>query len=146
VRTPRAAPALLLAALLLVAASGPAAALAAFAVTRVELVFPNGRGEVTVPLRYPQLRAFGMLRFSAVGVVRATWKVDGRILGPVVEPTVFNEDLIVATPELPTFEPGLHKVTLEFTDPKPAFKVPTITYFVTAEDYEDFKRRMEKLK
>ena len=142
----RAVPTALLATLLLVAAAGPASALAAFAVTRVELVFPNGRGEVTVPLRYPQLRAFGMLRFTGVGVVRATWKVDGRILGPVVEPTLFNEDLIVATPELPTFEPGLHKVTLELTDPKPAFKVPTITYFVTAEDYEDFKRRMEKLK
>ena len=116
----------------------------AFALTRIELVFPNGRGEITVPLRYPQLRTFGMLRFSGSGIVQAMWKVDGRIVAPVVEPSLFHEDLIVATPELPTFEPGLHRVTLDVNDPKPAFKRPTITYFVTAEDYEDFKKRTEK--
>ena len=35
----------------------PAPAQPEFALTRVELVFQNGRGDITVPLRYPDLRA-----------------------------------------------------------------------------------------
>jgi hypothetical protein len=118
----------------------------AFALTRLELVFANGRGEITVPLRYPQFHAFGMLRFTGTGVLQGTWKVDGRILGQVTEPTLFNEDLIITTPVLPTFEPGLHRVTLEVRRPAPTFRLPTITYFVTAEDYEDFRKRMEQMR
>lgn len=126
-----------------------AAAQPAFALTRLELVFQNGRGDITVPLRYPELRAYATLQFTGSGILHATWKVDGRVLGTVVEPTVFGEMLIFATPRgaspfLPTFEPGLHRVTLEVVEPRPAFRVPEITYFVTAEEYEDFKKRMEK--
>jgi hypothetical protein len=129
-----------------VVAGGPriASTQATFTVTRIELTFANGQGDITVPLRYPEFRAFGLLRFVGLGVLRAEWKVDGRLLGAAVEPTVVGEDLILTTPVLPTFEPGLHRLTLEVTDPKPGFKIPTITYFVTAEDYEDFKKRTEK--
>lgn len=121
----------------------------AFALTRVELVFQSGRGDITVPLRYPDLRVYATLHFAGSGVLRAQWRVDGRILGAVVEPVVFGEMLIFATPKgaspfLPTFEPGLHRVTLEVTEPRPAFKLPEITYFVTAEEWDDFKMRMEK--
>ncbi len=120
-----------------------AATQTAFTVTRIELVFINGRGDITVPLRYPELRGFGLLRFAGLGVLHGTWKVDGQLIASVVEPTVFGVDLIVATPDLPTFEPGLHRVTFEVIEPKPAFKIPTITYFVTAEDYQEFKKRTE---
>jgi hypothetical protein len=120
-----------------------AAPQAPFTATRIELVFPNGRGEITVPLRYPDLRAFGLLRFSGLGVAQGTWKVDGRIIGPLAEPTVYGEDLIVASPPLPTFEPGQHRLTLDLARPQPTFKIPEITYFVTGEDYETFRRRME---
>jgi hypothetical protein len=125
----------------------PAVAQSALALTRVELLFQNGRGDITIPLRYPDLRAYAILRFDGSGILQATWKVDGRILSTVAEPTVFGEMLILATPRtppLPTFEPGLHRVALEITAPKPAFKIPEITYFVTAEEYEEFKKRMEK--
>jgi hypothetical protein len=144
--TSRPRPRLLLAALLLVAAMAwmpPADAQAPFTVTRVELVFPNGRGEITVPLRYPDLRAFGLLRFSGIGVVQGNWKVDGRIMGPVAEPTVYGEDLILSSPSLPTFEAGQHRLTLELTNPRPTFKIPDLTYFVTNEDFETFRKRME---
>ena len=125
----------------------PAVAQPAFALTRVELTFQNGRGDITVPLRYPDLRVYAVLLFSGTGTLRATWKVDGRALANVVEPVVFGEVLMFATPRIPplaTFEPGLHRVRLEVIEPRLAFKVPEITYFVTAEDYEDFKKRMEK--
>ncbi len=116
---------------------------APFTVTRVELVYPNGRGEITVPHRYPDLRAFGLLRFSGLGVAQGTWKVDGRIIGPIAEPTAYGEDLILASPPLPTFEAGQHRVTLDLTNPPPAFRIPQITYFVTNEDMETFRKRTE---
>jgi len=126
----------------------PATARPSFALARIELVFQNGRGDITVPLRYPDLRVYATLQFTGAGILRATWKVDGRILATVAEPVVFGEILMFAIPRtvpLPTFEPGLHRVALEVVQPRPAFKLPEITYFVTAEDYEDFKKRMEKL-
>jgi hypothetical protein len=121
----------------------PASAQQPFTVTRVELVFANGRGEITVPLRYPDVRVFGLLRFSGIGVAQGSWKVDGRIVAPIAEPTVFGEDLIVATPALPALEAGQHRVTLELTHPQPTFKIPEVSYFVTNEDYEAFRKRME---
>ncbi|HEV8585696.1 MAG TPA: hypothetical protein VGT02_12065 [Methylomirabilota bacterium] len=131
--------------LVLVALAGPdrVGAQAPFTVTRVELVFPNGRGEITVPLRYPDLRAFGLLRFSGIGVAQGTWKVDGRIIGPIAEPTAYGEDLIISSPSLPTFEAGQHRVTLDLTNPHPTFRIPEVTYFVTNEDLETFRKRME---
>ncbi len=117
------------------------AAQAKFGLARIELVFINSRGDITVPLRYPNLRAYAMLRFSGIGLLRATWKVDDRLVGSVVEPTVFGDSRIVASPELSTVEPGLHRVTLDVVDPRSAFRIPEITYFVTAEEYEEFKRR-----
>lgn len=122
-----------------------AAAHSAFALSRVELMFQNGRGDITIPLRYPDLRVYAILRFTGTGILRATWKVDGRIVATVLEPVLFGEVLMFVmprTPPLPTFEPGLHRVTLDVAEPRPAFKLPEITYFVTAEDYEDFKKRM----
>jgi hypothetical protein len=113
----------------------------AFALTRAELVFVNRRPDITVPLRYPNLRAYAMLRFTGVGILRATWKVDGRMLGTVVHPTMFGEDAILVSPELPTVEPGQHRVTLDVDAPRPAFKMPEITYFVTAEDYEEWRKK-----
>ena len=124
--------------------SAPAGAQPAFALTRVELMFHNGRGDITVPLRYPDLRAYALLHFSGSGVFRATWKVDGLVLSSVAEPTVFGEMLILSTPRtpsLPTVEPGLHRVALEVLAPQVGFKIPEITYFVTGEEYEEFRKR-----
>jgi hypothetical protein len=118
-----------------------ARAQAKFGVVRVELVFVNRRADITVPLRYPHLRAYAMVRFSGNGVLRATWKIDDRLVGTVVEPTILGDGRIIASPELSTVEPGLHRVTLDIADPRPAFRIPEITYFVTAEDYEEFKKK-----
>lgn len=130
----------------LAAALGASHAVAqlAFALNRIELIFPNGRGDITIPLRYPEFRAYALLQFTGNGFVQGNWKVDGRIIGPIAEPVVFGEMLILASPVLPTFEQGLRRLTLEVTEPKPAFKIPVITYFVTGEEYEEFKKRMER--
>jgi len=116
-----------------------------FTLTRVELVFQNGWGDIVVPRRYPHLRVYATLNFSGTGILRATWKVDGRPIGLIAEPVVFGERLVFAsgpTVILPTTDPGQHRLMLEIEHPKPAFRVPTITYFVTAEEYEDFQKRM----
>lgn len=120
------------------------AASPAFALRRIELVFQNGRTDIVVPRRFPNLRVYATLNFSGTGILRATWKVDGRPIGLIAEPVVFGERLVFAsgpTVILPTTDPGQHTVTLEIDHPKPALRLRRITYFVTAEEYEDFQRR-----
>jgi hypothetical protein len=129
--------ALLVAALL---TSAVAALAQGFALTRVELVFVNRRGDITVPHRFPSLHAYAMMRSTGAGVIQGTWRVDGRIVAAIAHPTVFGEDAILVSPELLTAEPGQHRVTVDVTNPRPAFRIPEITYFVTAQDYEEWKK------
>jgi hypothetical protein len=85
-----------------------------------------------------------MLRTTGVGVIQATWKVDGRVVGAVAHPTLVGEDAILVSPELPTVEPGQRRVALDVTSPRPAFPMPEISYFVTAQDDEEWKKRSER--
>lgn len=120
------------------------AAFPSFALRRIELVFQNGRTDIVVPRRYPNLRVYATLNFSGTGILRATWKVDGRPIGLIAEPVVFGERLVFAsgpTVILPTSDPGQHTLMLDIEHPKPALRLPRITYFVTAEEYEDFQKR-----
>ena len=115
-----------------------------FALRRIELVFQNGRTDIVVPRGFPNLRVYATLNFSGTGSLRATWKVDGRPIGLIAEPVVFGQTLMFANGPnviLPTTDPGQHTVTLEIENPKSAFQLPRITYFVTAEEYEDFQKR-----
>ncbi len=101
-------------------------------VDRVELNFQNDRGEITVSVN-EKLKAYAVIRFSGNGLFRAFWVVDGRVVEEVTLTLAFGNTLTLWTrPEtvLPTFEPGPHTLTLKIEQPKPAFKVPAIRYFV----------------
>ncbi len=125
------------------AASTPAPQ--AFAVVQIELVFQNGRGDITVPRNYPGLRVHGRIRFRGAGVFDAFWVVDGRILAQITDHVMFGDVMWIATPWpsppgarhpfLPTFEPGPHTVTLQVRSPQVETRIPAITYFVTADEF-----------
>ncbi len=103
--------------------------------SRVELSFAGGLGEATVS-QGEQLAATALLRFDGNGQFRATWVVDGRVLGAVSFPVTFGSTVRLRTGAavvLPTFEPGPHRVTLRVIEPALAFAVPSISYFVTGE-------------
>ncbi len=129
----------------LFAAAGPASTWAAhapegpsFALTRLELLFQNGRPDITVPKNFPGLRVYARASFEGTGLFDALWVVDGRILAQVTEPVLFGDVLLFATPRqptLPTFEPGIHRVTLQVRTPMTAGRIPSITYFVTADEF-----------
>lgn len=100
---------------------------------RVDLHFENGRGDITVPKDFPGLKAFADIDFSGSGVLRATWEVDGRVLGLVRQTLTFGGRVVIPSPDLPpfpTFEPGLHSVTFRVDPSIPTPEIPTILYFV----------------
>jgi hypothetical protein len=101
-------------------------------VKRVELLFPNNRGDITVPIN-SKLSVKAIVQFNGNGLFRATWEVDGRVLENVAINVSYGDTLeLVAkkTTVLPTFEPGPHRVTLKIEQPKTSFVVPTVNYFV----------------
>ncbi len=106
------------------------------AVRRVEIVFPNGRGEIMVP-RSAALRAEAVIRFNGNGPFRAVWVVDGRPVEIVAQMIAFGDTLTLGTSPatvLPTFEPGPHTVTLRIEQPAPPFPVPVVSYIVTGDE------------
>lgn len=119
------------------AASGPSEQ---FALTHLELLFQNGRPDITVPKNFPGLRVYARATFQGSGLFDALWVVDGRIIGVVTEAVMFGETLLFATPRqppVPTYEPGIHRVTIQVRTPQVAGRIPTITYFVTADEFVD---------
>ncbi|HFC98326.1 MAG TPA: hypothetical protein ENJ40_07715 [Thermosulfurimonas dismutans] len=112
-------------------------ALAGFQIKRLELYFPNGRGEITVPRHHRGLRAYARVRYTGSGPLRAYWEVDGRLLSYVQRELVYAGEVVFETPPippLPTFDPGTHVVRFVIEDPRPAFELPSIVYFVTARE------------
>jgi hypothetical protein len=110
-----------------------------FAVTQIAMAFDNGRPDVTVPRNYPDLRASAFVDFQGTGLFQALWVVDDRILGAVTEQVLPDQSLQLASPAqpfLPTFEPGRHTVTLQVRTPQSLVRIPVLTYFVTADEYQ----------
>lgn len=106
-----------------------------FSLRRVELKFENDRGEITVPKDFEKLKAFAFVEFNGSGLLEAVWEVDGRTLAIIREFLTFGSLVTLATPDippLPTFEPGVHRVSFRITNPPATFEIPSIAYFVTA--------------
>ncbi len=102
-------------------------------IERLELVFDNGFGSITVP-QHSHLTATATLRFSGTGLLRGTWRVDGRPIEEVSLVVTHGATLrlpLAPTTVLPTFEPGRHDLTLVIVEPHPDFDLPTIHYMVT---------------
>ncbi|MBI5018199.1 MAG: hypothetical protein HZB55_22265 [Deltaproteobacteria bacterium] len=103
-------------------------------VLRVELTFDNLLPRATVPLN-GRLRARADIRYSGNGALTGRWLVDGRPLQTFNRTLTFGSNLVLETadlPPLPTFEPGYHDLTLQFSAPAVAFPPPVIRYFVEA--------------
>lgn len=102
------------------------------ALRRIELQFPNQRGEITVPL-HSRLAARATIQFDGNGLFRAAWVVDGRVIETVSLTVTFGDTLTMDTAPstvLPTLEPGPHDLTLRIEQPLPSFTVPVIRYWV----------------
>jgi len=102
-------------------------------IERLELIFDNGFGSITVP-QHSHLTATATLRFRGNGLLRGTWRVDGRPIEEVSLVVTHGATLrlpLAPTTQLPTFEPGRHALTLSILQPHPTFDLPTIHYMVT---------------
>ncbi len=101
-------------------------------ISRIEITFPNRRGDITVPIR-TELTAQATIRFHGNGLFRAVWRVDGRDLERV-NLTITHGDTLhlpMARTALPTFEPGRHRVSLSILAPANAPPGPEVWYLVT---------------
>ncbi|MBI5069189.1 MAG: hypothetical protein HZB56_13215 [Deltaproteobacteria bacterium] len=103
-------------------------------VERVELLFPNGRGEIAVR-RNAGLTARALIRFRGSGPLLARWAVDGMPVEQVSLLATFGDTLTLDTSTaLPTFEPGRHRLALELLQPIARVSLRSISYVVTAEE------------
>jgi len=109
------------------------------ALRRIELQFPNQRGEITVAL-HSHLTARASVQFNGNGLFRADWVVDGRVVEAISFMVTFGDTLTIDTAPttvLPTLEPGPHELTLRIEQPIPSFSVPVIRYWVMTSEDED---------
>jgi hypothetical protein len=109
-----------------------------FSVRRLSLYFGNGRAETTVMKNTTDLKAYADIRYSGTGLLQGYWEVDGRLLAYVSRPLSADQQITLATPEipaLPTFEAGTHTVRFVVTKPQTDqnLPLPTLVYFVTTD-------------
>lgn len=99
---------------------------------------PDSGERITVPRNTKGLRAAAIVTYNGQGLLRGRWTVDGQILGFVTKQLLpgMREAIIAspAVPAFPTYATGLHTVRFEILDPVPAFDLPSLLYFVTAEE------------
>jgi hypothetical protein len=112
---------------------------AEFDIKRIELYFENRRAETTVERNYPHLKAFADIRFVGSGLLQGYWEVDGRVLSYINQPLTYGASVTLQTPEipsLPTFDTGSHIVRFIITNPITDIPLPSMLYFVTAEEFK----------
>jgi hypothetical protein len=99
---------------------------------------PHSGERITVPRNTKGLRAAAIITYNGQGLLRGRWVADGQILGFVTKQLLpgMREAIIAspAVPAFPTYATGLHTVRFEIQEPAPAFDLPGIQYFVTAEE------------
>jgi len=108
-----------------------------FEIKRIDLYFENRRPEITVDRSFPKLRAFADIRFVGSGFLQGYWEVDGRLLSHVYQHLTYGASVTFQTPDiphLPTFDTGSHVVRFVITNPVTDLQLPSIIYFVTAEE------------
>ncbi len=108
-----------------------------FGITRMELAFPDGRGELTVRRNDQGVRARATIATTGTGRLQGYWEVDGRPLIQVDRYVIYGQTIVVdtpAVPPLPTFDPGYHILRFVVTSPALPFPTPTLVYNVTPEE------------
>lgn len=118
-------------------AVGPAGAFAAtplaLAVEHIELYFDSGSARTAVARNRHDLKLHARLRYRGTGLLRAVWEVDGRRHAYVTEYLNYGDSVTLSTPEapeLPTFSPGPHRVSLRVLEPATSTAPPVAFYFV----------------
>ncbi|HHH35495.1 MAG TPA: hypothetical protein ENK48_01535, partial [Gammaproteobacteria bacterium] len=106
-------------------------------VERVELSFPNRRPSQTVNRDETGFYAEARFVYKGNGPLTIRWLVDGRVLVQQTEMLTFGQTLLVRSNangiDLPTFQPGIHRVTLELVNDTASgggLSIPTISYLV----------------
>lgn len=99
-----------------------------------EITLDNGKYYQVVPRNSKAIRARLKLKMRGTGIVSGYWIVDGQPSYFFSETAYQGQVKTIPTPEipgLPTFDPGMHTITLQLT--RPALDVavfPTLRYFV----------------
>ncbi len=99
----------------------------------VTVYFDNKRPEITVEKGFRGLHAFADIAYSGTGLLEGYWEVDGRIIARVFQNLTFGGVVKLQTPdvpELPTFDPGTHRLKFVITRPNQPIPIPTLIYFV----------------
>jgi PKD repeat protein len=117
-------------------AQGPRAK---FAVSYIMLRFDDGTNYKVVSKNFTPLKAFAELKYEGTGNFYAQWMIDGVPFSMVSQSLAFAQEWVFDSgeiPGLPTIIPGVHEVTLNIIQPRVEFAIPSIRYFVTAEEGE----------
>ena len=104
----------------------------ALGLRRVALAFPDGRYDAMVTLG-GALGVRATFDYLGTGLLNGRFVVDGRPLKEFSELLTYGASKVIdlsAVPGLPTFEPGLHEVTLQLTSPAFGLPLPVLRYVV----------------
>ncbi|MEA3221995.1 MAG: hypothetical protein U9P49_02360 [Thermodesulfobacteriota bacterium] len=111
-----------------------------FAITSIELRFEQAGGlqtggRITVPQGSKDIKAIADITCNGGGLLQARWEVDGQILEFVTQQIPAGMGMVSiethATPGLPTYEIGRHRVELKIINPSPGFNEPIIYYYAS---------------
>ncbi len=108
-------------------------------IRKIDLYFENMRPEVTVERGHKGLKAFADISYTGNGLFEGYWEVDGRVISRVFQQLTFGGLLKLQTPdipELPTFDPGTHRIRFVITRPTQGLPTPVIIYFVNLDRFK----------
>jgi PKD repeat protein len=104
------------------------------ALEAAEIALDNGKYYQVVPRNSKAIRARLQMKMRGTGIVSGYWIVDGQPSYFFNETAYQGQVKTIPTPEvpgLPTFDPGMHTITLQLTRPSTTVAVfPTLRYFV----------------
>jgi hypothetical protein len=112
---------------------------ASLGIKKIDLYFEDRRPEITIEKGRKGLKAFADISYTGTGLFEGYWEVDGRIISRVFQQLSFGGLLKLTTPdipELPTFDPGTHRVQFVITRPTQPLQTPTIIYFVNLDRFK----------
>jgi hypothetical protein len=101
-------------------------------VTRIQLLFGNGKNVVTLPPN-GTLKAHAVLHYRGSGPIEGAWKVNGRVLSNFNRNLGGGRSITLTTPQtppLPTSQIGTYKLEFVITAPPRPNGNPMLLYHV----------------
>ncbi len=110
-----------------------------FTFTKIKLYFDDKTSKKFVKRNARNIGAQVELRYEGAGVLKGYWQADNRILAQVTMDLPFAKSRTItltlpATPPLPTFAQGSHRLRFVITEPPMDIAFPQIIYIVSGED------------